>query len=457
MQRDRLLITADAVVTMDSQRRLHTPGYLRISDQHITEVGGGAPQQLPGEVYQHLDGGLVLPGLVNAHHHLASTLLQGVQPDSTIDLTNDHQDVRQRLGMATDRAACRAGALLGYLQLVTAGVTATADSQAPYRDLAKLDGSLEAAHEAGLRVRFTTAFTDRTELVPSAQQLSIDEALAELERVRGIYEYGRVTVDPEALSLPRASDGLIRALHRERGRLMAMHLTYSRRFDAWAREELGTSTVAHLDRLGVLDGLLAAHPIHLDDDEVERLGSNGVTAAYCPVSNAHLGLAVADVPRLARAGVVVGLGLDHPNGSHDAFQNTKAGLLAQRARAESPDAWRPDDALAAATIDAAHALGWGDQIGSLEAGKLADLVVLDGRRAELQPPGGLIEPVVTGATAASVRHVMIGGHWEVVDGRPQRLDRQAIVDEAATAQRRVLVQAGLDPTPRQAQRQLDDG
>ena len=156
-----------------------------------------------------------------------------------------------------------------------------------------------------------------------------------------------------------------------------------------------------------------------------------------------MGLAVPDLSRLHTAGIPVGLGLDHPNGSHDFFETMKTTMLTQRSLKLDQDACSAQRVLEMATIDGANALGMADQIGSLEIGKQADLIVIDRTQPQLQPLGGLIEQLVTGAKANHVKHVAIAGSWQLWDFQPANMNLAEIIAEANLQQQYLLKIAGL--------------
>jgi 5-methylthioadenosine/S-adenosylhomocysteine deaminase len=158
-----------------------------------------------------------------------------------------------------------------------------------------------------------------------------------------------------------------------------------------------------------------------------------------------IGSGHADLGRLVDAGIRVGLGLDHPNHGHNFFETMKMSLLAQRQRRGDADAGHPVDLLERATIGGAAALGMDGDIGSLEPGKDADLIVLDGAAVELAPPLGALSLIVLAGTPELVRHVMVGGEWLVRDRQLVHLDEASIRAQAAAAQRALAVAAGIDP------------
>lgn len=438
------LIYAAAVITMNDAGDIYSPGFLRVKDSLITEVGAGRPELKNGEVLHDFADDILLPSFVNTHHHIASSLLQGAEPKHKMAVGTVRDGAWLKMSVGFDREQCEAGAALGYLQLLESGITTTTDSQSTWKGLSKLDGSISAAVKSGLRVIFCAAFVNKTELVPSEYQLSVSESVGELARLRSTYQNDRVTIEPEPLSLPRVTDDLIKALHKERNNLMAMHLTYSEEFDQWARKEFGYPALVHLENLGVLDEKsLLAHPVHFDDLEVELAAKSGASAAYCAVSNMHMGLAIPDLRRFSEKGIAVGLGLDHPNGSHDFFETMKTTVLTQRSLNRDQESFSPLRALEMATRDGAKALKLFTQIGSLEKGKRADLLVIDGNAPEMQPPSGLISQVVMAAKAKCVKHVAMDGKWHLFNYQHQSMKPQEIIESAREVQKKLLESAGI--------------
>ncbi len=444
----RTVIDNGLVVTMDPRRTVFARGHVVVEAGRITQVGSGPAALAERDTVIDAAGCAVLPGFVNTHHHLASTLLRGLMSDRPLQVMMDAGSPTMALHRAQDEPECYAGALLAAAELTRSGVTTTTDSQAPWKGMRKNDGSLRAASESGLRVVHSPAFVNRTAMVPPEHQFSVTEAVAEYERLRAVWSNDLMAVIPEVMSLPRGTDELIAALHRAGGGRMAMHLSYSPELAEWAEREYGHSAIEHLDRLGVLgEGFLGAHPVHLSDVDVERYGSRGAAAAYCAVSNMLIGVEHLPMAQLRAAGVRVGLGLDYPNHGHNFFETLKMSLLAQKQLARDAAAGGAGDALAWATIDAAEALDLGERIGSLQPGKLADLQVIDLLRASLWPPVGALSLLVYSGAPEAVRDVMVNGRWLMRDRRLVHLDECAVLDQAAFMQERLARSVGLPPVP----------
>ncbi len=432
------VLVAAAALTMDDRQPFVAPARLSWHDGVLTEIRTATVEDLAQHGTRHLDDAVVLPGFVNAHHHVANAALTGIEDQSLPTLSGDRPQVRRHLAARLDEDVTYALASLGYLDLLRAGVTTTTDAQAVWRGDRRVDGSIAAATDSGLRVLFSAAFMNRTDLIPPDQQFDAAGAIIELERLRHEHAGPRVEVEGEPLALPRATDDLIRSLHEARRRIMTMHLTYSRSFAAWALEHLGRPAVEHLDLLGVLDaGWLFAHPLHLTTTEIELLGDAGARAAYCPVSNLHMGLEAVDLQPLRTAGIPLGLGLDHPNGSHDVLQNAKVAALVQRSAGSDAGVWTAMDSLTALTLDGARALGLEDEIGMLRPGHRADVVVLRGLGHQPRTLPGLAERIVMSGAREHVTDVLVDGRWGLYDGGVTRPDEDALRAQAAAAQDRL--------------------
>jgi len=173
------------------------------------------------------------------------------------------------------------------------------------------------------------------------------------------------------------------------------------------------------------------------------MAKRGASASYCAVSNMHMGLAIPDLRRFHDKKIAVGLGLDHPNGSHDFFETMKTTLLTQRSLSRDQESFTPLRALEMATRDGAKALNLFDQIGSLEVNKRADLLVIDGNRPEMQPPAGLISQVVMAAKSKCVKHVAMDGVWHLFNYQHQSMKPAEIIERAKKLQQDLLQSAGI--------------
>jgi cytosine/adenosine deaminase-related metal-dependent hydrolase len=195
------------------------------------------------------------------------------------------------------------------------------------------------------------------------------------------------------------------------------------------------TSIGYLASIGFLGPeVLAGHCVQADDSDVAALSSAGVTVASNPVSNMFLGSGIAPVAEMQAAGIAVGLGTDDANcnNSVNMISDMKIAALAQKVRHGQPSAMTADNVLAMATIEGARALGMADQIGSLEVGKKADLVLLDFDRAHLYPRHSISSALVYQANGSEVDTVLVDGQVLVAEGRLAGLEP---ADETQLTQR----------------------
>lgn len=445
----RTVITGAMIATMNPGREVLNTGHVVVDGNLIVSVGEGSATLNDGDVVVDAHECLILPGFVNTHHHLASTLQRGLVPDHPLGVKINPRSGTLMLHRVQGEDGCFAGSMLAFAELTRTGVTTTTDSQSPWKGLGKNDGSLRAAKESGMRVIHSPAFVNRSEMVPAEFQFSsVAEAVAEFERLRAVWSNDFVSVIPEVMSLPRGTDDLIQSLFNAGDGRMAMHVTYSPGVAKWAVEEYGCTAIEHLDRLGVLGpGFLGAHPVYLSDAEIELYARRGATGAYCAVDNMLIAVGHLPMKKFSDVGVPMGLGLDYPNHTHNFFETMKVSLIAQKQL--MGDAGYGDAGLALewATIDGARALGLGDQIGSLEVGKRADLQIIDINRTHLSPRLGTISLLVYSGSPDCVRDVMADGNWLMRDRTLTHLNESEVLAEANAAQRKIVKDAGIPVAP----------
>jgi 5-methylthioadenosine/S-adenosylhomocysteine deaminase len=239
-------------------------------------------------------------------------------------------------------------------------------------------------------------------------------------------------------------------LARDRDASITYHLSPTDSDPRSYMERTGVRPVVHLDRLGVLGpNLVLAHAVHLDDDEVDRLLTNDVAIAACPWAYLRLGQGYGRASRhrsfLERGGRVA-LGCDSENTSDQIDVLRAAALFAGLAKDADADPTVAGAhlALELATIRGAQAIGRGHDLGSIEVGKRADLVVLDPHRREWAPPGDDVAlQLVWGTDGRAVRHVVVAGEVVIRDGRSTRVDEAALAAAAVDAGRALRRRAGL--------------
>jgi len=448
-----LLIRGGLVLTMNPRREVYRAGYVAVEGGRIVEVGRDADCPYgAGAAKELLDATdrIVLPGFVNTHDHLLAAFARGLGADRAVavSVADAGERVGARIRGALDEEAAYAAARLSLLELQRSGVTTTADSQpalAGREDNA--DGTLRAIRDSGIRALWTRASLNLTGYVAEEQHDSLERALPELDRLADRWSSERVEVGAEAQALHRVEEDLLRGLAgwaEERGVHFAMHLSYSEAAAAHAVERFGRPLLLLLEEWGVLGPhFLGYHPVWVGDEEIAAAARTQSGLAYCPVDNMLIACGVAPVQRLLDAGCRLGLGVDQPNDGHSFFELMKLAILLQRITHLDASFGSPEQALELATIGGARALHREDEVGSLEPGKAADLVVLDGRGSAFAPYPGRLSNVVYAATPAEVEHVFVAGEAVVRDRHHARWDEEEVVRDANRAMRATLRRADL--------------
>mgnify|MGYP005641168331 CR=1 FL=1 len=425
-----LLKNARLLVTMNDDRRCIADGGLYCQDNVIRQVGPTA--KLPAEADTVVDAGgmIVLPGLVNTHHHLYQTLFRAVPGAADRKLFDWLLCLYERW-RGIDEEAVYVSTIIGCMELLLSGCTTTADHLYlfPKGRERLIDVEIEAARELGIRFHPTrgSMSLSREEggLPPKDVVQAEEEILADSERLIREYHdpsFGAMTRIALAPCSPfSVTPELMRKtaeLARKYGVLLHTHLAETLDEERFCLERFGVRPVEYLEELGWLEGdVWLAHMVHVNADEVKRIAEAGVGVAHCPSSNMLLGSGAAPVVEMLEAGVKVGLAVDGSasNDHSNMIREARQAMLVSRMRygAEAMPARR---ALRMATMGGAQVLHREAEIGSLEPGKCADLSLWDISRLEFSgaadPVAGLLH---CGAQYAEL--VMVNGEVLVRGGR----------------------------------------
>ncbi|BAC74363.1 N-ethylammeline chlorohydrolase [Streptomyces avermitilis] len=401
-----LLVHGGDVLTVDEAGTLVRDGAVAVRAGEILAVGPAQELRTRYAAAEDIDaeGCLVLPGLVNTHTHLAMTLLRGRADDVTLQrfLERMLKWEAELLSPKNVAAAVR----VAVAESVRAGVTSALDMYWFH------EAAERAARESGWRLHTGPTFMD----VPDpADGIAYEDRLAWARRDLAdrahrpgtrpvLFAHSTYTLSPGQLLD-------IAALAREFGALLHLHAAENATEVATVEVRHGKRPVELLDSLGLLGpDVLLAHAVDLTGPEIAALARTGTSVAHCPVSNLKLGCGIAPVPRLLSAGVTVGLGTDGAVSSNtlDVLGALRQAALVHKAGGD-PTAVGAEQAVRMATIEGARALGLGDHLGSLEAGKRADLIVLDLGRPHLCPPHDPWSLLAYAAHAPDVRDTVVDG------------------------------------------------
>ncbi|WP_204358763.1 8-oxoguanine deaminase [Streptosporangium sp. 'caverna'] len=425
-------------------------GHIHVEGDRIVALGAGPAPVVTGATRIDGTGCLATPGLVNTHHHLYQWASQGLAQDATLfEWLTALYDVWAAMDAEVVRGA--AGAGLGYLAL--SGCTTSSDHHYIFPkgrgDL--FAAEIEAAREIGLRFHPARGSMDRGRsqggLPPDVVVERLDEILdATAEAVDTYHDPSfssklRVAVAP-CSPFSVSADLMIQAaaLARSKGVRLHTHLAETLDEEEHCLEQFGLRPVDYMEKLGWLGpDVWFAHAVHLSDGDIDKFVQTGTGSAHCPSSNGRLGAGIARVSDMLGRGAIVGLGVD---GSASAELTSLSGemrqaLLFQRAR-YGPTALTARQALELATLGGAKNLGRQEELGSLEAGKLADIALwrTDGAFAS-----AVVDPVCTlvfGSRQPPLARLLVGGETVVEDDELRTVAQDELGRAGGRAHRRLM-------------------
>ncbi|MCI3151266.1 MULTISPECIES: 8-oxoguanine deaminase [Streptomyces] len=452
----RTVIENCAIATVDANDTEHAAGHLVLAGDRIESLGPGpAPEGLEN-VARRIDatGHLATPGLVNTHHHFYQWLTRGLATDHNLF---DWLVALYPTWARIDEAMVHAAAQGSLATMARGGVTTAMDHHYVFpRGSGDLSGAIvTAARDMGVRFTLARGSMDRGEsdggLPPDFAVETLDDALAATEEtVRRHHDTspGAMTQVAVAPCSPfSVSTELMRQgaeLARRLGVRLHTHGSETVEEEKFCHELFGMGPTDYFESTGWLgDDVWMAHCVHMNDSDIAAFARTGTGVAHCPSSNARLAAGIARVPDMLAAGVPVGLGVDGTasNESGELHTELRNALLINRLGAHREKALTARQALRLGTHGGARVLGRADEIGSLEPGKLADLVLW---RMDTLAHASIADPVtalVFGA-AAPVTASFVNGRRIVENGRLLTADEDAVARTTRAEARRLARIAG---------------
>ncbi len=432
-----LLLTNAHVLTMDDRFTVHMPGSVAIADGAILAVGNIGAEYEPAETLD-CQGRVVMPGFVNAHTHVAMTLLRGLADDLRLDVwLMGYMMPVEREFVRPDFVTL--GTSLACAEMIRSGTTCFADMYYFEAAVAK------ATSAAGLR-----ALCAQTVLkFPAPDAVSFEDSLAYAREFIARWRGHPLIVPGVAPHAPyTCTVEILRAcaeLACEYDVPLHTHLAETAQEVEQSRREHGMPVVPWVKKQRLFDAkVLAAHCVHVDEGDMRTLKEASAGVAHNPTSNLKLGSGVAPVAKLLELGVAVGIGTDGTasNNDLDMFAETRLAALLAKGVGGDPTALPARDALAMATRIGAHAMHVGDVTGSLEPGKRADLIVVDLDQVHNAPrfgrdPSAVYSQIVYAAKSTDVVHVMCDGQWLMRERRLLTVDEDDIRAAARDMARRI--------------------
>lgn len=424
-----LIVSGGTVVTMDGARAIYHDGSVAVRGDSIIAVGPRAEVEAKYKGEKTIDarGRLVLPGFINGHTHVPMTLFRGLHDDVTL---NDwlYKYIFPAEAKNVNEQFVRWGTRLAAAEQIRAGVTTFADMY--YFE----DAIAEETKAAGMRGVLGETFID----FPAPDNKSEAEMLAYTDKFLQRWQGDPlIHAAPAPHSIYTCSKKTLQdaaALARKYHAPILIHVAEMKKERDDSEKANGMSPVMYLAKIGVLGpDVVAAHCIFVDEADRKMLAQRGVGCVHNPSSNMMIASGVAPVPEERSAGIAVGLGTDGPAGSNnDLDLMEEIDLAAKLAKISKMDplALGAKDVVAMATIDGARAIHMEKEIGSLEAGKKADLILISLDEPNAVPMYDIYAQIAYSLKGSDVETVMIGGRVVMRNRKLLTVDEPAVLQKA---------------------------
>jgi len=433
-----ILIKDGLVVTMNPQRQIFDKGAVVIKDKRIVAVGKTSELEKQYSAEQVIDASkrIVLPGLICAHTHLYGTLLRGAP--LKISLPSDFAQILQRVWWPMDEAMTQhdayASAAIASLEFLKTGTTCFADTYSgPNSIRLSLDNVARAVEEVGIRGIIAFEATERHSVEEGEE--GIRENVRFIEKVAERKE-SKVTGMFSLHASFTCSDNMMKRVRSLASRYkvpVTIH-TSEGLVDVYHNlERYGKRTVYRLHDVGLLGhDVVLAHCVHVDDDEIRLIRDSGAKVAHNPMSNMLNAVGVAPIVKMLREGIPVGLGND--GYIFDGFENIRAAYLLHKMYHRDPRVITPEAVLEMATLKGAELYGLEKDLGSLEVGKKADLIIISPKRS----PTPVVSESVYGhlvntVSGCDVETVIVDGKGIMEKHQIKTVDEEKIVETAQSA------------------------
>ena len=438
-----LLIRNGIVLTMNDAYDV-VRGDVWIDGGRIAAIGRVPPHAAPAQTID-AEGGLVLPGFIQTHIHLCQTLFRGSADDLPLLAW-----LRERiwpLEAAHDASTLRAAARLAAAELLRGGTTAVLTMETVH----DTDAVFDALGPTGLRAVVGKCLMDVRGDAPSRlhqpARAAIDESLALHKQWNGAADGRlRAALAPRfAISCSRELLEAAAQASSAHGLLVHTHASEQREEVDVVRAHTGLDNVAYLAAVGLAtERLCAAHCVWVTDAEQHLLAERAVKVLHCPGSNLKLGSGIAPVTEMRARGISVSLGADGAacNNALDMFQEMRLAATLQAMR-HGPGALTARDAVHMATREGARAIGQDAELGSIEPGKRADVIIVRADGLHQQPASDPYSTLVYASRATDVRATIVGGDVVWHDGALSWGEPRAIAEDADVARRRLRERAGV--------------
>ena len=409
------------IITVDPDFDIIKHGIICIKDGRLERISAKAHEQELPDSKEVIDakGGIVLPGLVNTHTHLPMTLFRGLADDLPLNIwLNEHIFPAEKENI--NPKSVRYGTLLACSEMLLSGTTTCCDGYFLENTVA------EAVNDSGMRAVLGQGVIDFPAPGVADPSENIKNALEFAQKWLGVSPNITPSIfchSPYTCSTRTLKDAKTAADNK--GLLFQIHVSETKQELNQIQSEHRMTPVEYLDSIGILDAnTLLAHCVWIDDHDIEIIAKQNAKISHNPESNMKLAAGVAPVPRFLDSGITVGLGTDGcaSNNNLDLFQEMDTTAKLHKVFGNDPTVMDAKSVIVMATIGGAKAIGLGNEIGSIEVGKQADLIIIDTDKPHLTPLYNPVSHIVYAASGSDVRDVLVAGEFLVRNRKLLTLD-----------------------------------
>jgi 5-methylthioadenosine/S-adenosylhomocysteine deaminase len=441
------LIKNANIVSMDSNRSVYVKGSILIENDKIIEIGKYDDFQSlinPDVIIEDAKDNWILPGLINTHVHTSQQLARGIADD--VDLLVWLRDRIWPYESNLSEEDSYVSSLLCGVEQIRSGVTCFVEAGGQH-----VNGMGRAVKELGIRAALVKSTMDTGIGLPKVWQNNTQEEIdTQIENFENWHnkENDRIRYWFGLRTIFNNSDDLIiktKELADKYGVGIHMHVAEIRDEIEFSKNTRGATTVTHLNNLGVLgENFLAAHCVWMTDTEIEIFQKNNVKVTHNPAAAMKV-LGFAEIPQMLEQGICVSIGTDGApcNNRMSLIDEMWLTSLIHKGRKLNPKIMPAETVLEMVTVNAAKCALWDKEIGSLEKGKKADLVIIDPKSAAMLPMHDPIANLISSMRTQNVNSVMCDGKWVMKEGVIKTIDENAIIKESIKRSKEIIERANI--------------
>ncbi len=415
------------IITVDPEFDIIEDGIIFIKDGRLEQISANTHNQKLPDSKKVIDakGGIVMPGLINTHTHLPMTLFRGLADDLPLNIwLNEHIFPAEQKHINPETV--RYGTLLACAEMLLSGTTTCCDGYFLEDTVAKAvnDSGMRAVLGQGIIDFPAPGVSDPSENVKNAVEFAKKWLGVSPNIIPSIFCHSQYTCSTRTLKDAKAYAD-------NKGILFQIHVSETKQELNQIQSEHRMTPIEYLDSIGILDAnTLLAHCIWIDEHDIEIIAKQNAKISHNPESNMKLAAGIAPVPRCLEAEITVGLGTDGcaSNNNLDLFQEMDTAAKLHKVVSHDPTVMDAKSVITMATIAGAKAIGLGNETGSIEVGKQADLVIIDTDKPHLTPMYNPVSHIVYAAQGSDVRDVLVAGEFLVRNRKLLTLDINNILE-----------------------------